>query len=255
MAQDFEERVVLVAGASGGVGRAAARMLLERGAKVALHYRSNAAPLTPMADQFGKDRVILVKGDLTQPEDVHRLVKSSAERFGKLDGFLNTVGTALRMHPFLDIPDATVELTIDVELRSIITSLRAVFPFLIANGGGHAVLIGSDSGKVGTSGEAISAACRGGIIALAKSLAREYARHKVLVNVVCPGPTDTSLWEDLVENDEFGKKIGSAMIRAIPLRRLGRPEEVAATAVFLLSKEASYITGQAISVSGGLTMS
>lgn len=254
MAQDFEGRVVLVAGASGGIGRAAARMLLEQGARVALHYRSNVAALDPMAEQFGEDRVLLAKGDLTQPDDVRRLVNSAAERFGKLDGFLNTVGTALRMQPFLNIPDATVELTIDVELRSIISSLRAVLPFLIASGGGNVVLIGSDSGKVGTSGEAISAACRGAIIALAKSLAREYARNKVLVNVLCPGPTDTSLWEDLVENDEFGNKIGSAMIRAIPLRRLAEPEEVAAAAVFLLSKEASFITGQAISVSGGLTM-
>jgi 2-hydroxycyclohexanecarboxyl-CoA dehydrogenase len=255
MAQDFAERVVLVAGASGGIGRAAARMLLERGARVALHYRSNVAALSPMADEFGDDRVFLVKGDLTKPDEVRQLVTSAAERFGKLDGFLNTIGTALRMKPFLDIPDATVDLTIDVELRSIVSSLRAVLPFLIANGGGHAVLIGSDSGKVGTSGEAISAACRGAVIALAKSLAREYARNKVLVNVVCPGPTDTSLWQDLVENDEFGNKIGSAMIRAIPLRRLGQAEEVAAAAVFLLSREASYITGQAISVSGGLTMS
>ena len=255
MAQDFEGRVVLVAGASGGIGRAAARMLLERGAKVALHYRSNVSALSPLSEEFGKERVFLVKGDLTQPDEVRTLVGSAAERFGKLDGFLNTIGTALRMHPFLDIPDATVELTIDVELRSIINSLRAVLPFLIENGGGHAVLIGSDSGKVGTSGEAISAACRGAIIALAKSLAREYARKKVLVNVICPGPTDTSLWEDLVENDEFGNKIGSAMLRAVPLRRLARPEEVAAAAVFLLSNEASFITGQAISVSGGLTMS
>ena len=254
MARDFEESVVLVAGASGGIGRAAARMLLERGARVALHYRSNVDALTPLAEEFG-ERVLLAKADLTKPEDVQKLVDSAAARFGKLNGFLNTVGTALRMQPFLKIPDATVELTIDVELRSIITSLRAVMPVLIANGGGQIVLIGSDSGQVGTSGEAISAACRGAIIALAKSLAREYARNKLLVNVVCPGPTDTSLWEDLVENDEFGNKIGSAMIRAVPLRRLGEPEEVAAAAVFLLSKGATFITGQAISVSGGLTMS
>jgi 2-hydroxycyclohexanecarboxyl-CoA dehydrogenase len=254
MAGDFDDRVVLVAGASGGIGRAAARMLLERGARVTLHYRSNVDVLSPLAEKFG-ERVLLAKADLTQPQDVSRLVDAAAERFGRLDAFLNTVGTALRMHPFLDIPESTVETTIDVELRSVITSLRAVLPLLIANGGGSVVLIGSDSGKVGTSGEAISAACRGAIIALAKSLAREYARSKVLVNVICPGPTDTSLWGDLVENDEFGNKIGSAMLRAIPLRRLGQPDEVAAAAVFLLSREASYITGQAISVSGGLTMS
>lgn len=116
-------------------------------------------------------------------------------------------------------------------------------------------IVGSDSGKVGTSGEAISAACRGRLISFAKSLAREFARHQVLVNVVCPGPTDTSLWEEPVDNDEFGGKLGNAMIRAIPLRRNARPEEVAAAAVFLLSDEASFITGQAVSVSGGLTMS
>ena len=255
MAQDFEGRVVLVAGASGGVGQASSKMLLERGAQVALHYRTNAAALNSIADQFGKDRVLLLKGDLTQPDDVHRLVSSAAERFGKLDGFLNTVGAALKMHPFLDIPDAIVDLTIDVELRSIITSIRAVLPHLINSGGGNVVLVGSDSGKVGTTGEAISAACRGAIIALAKSLAREYARRKVLVNVVCPGPIDTAMWQDLVGHDELGKKIGSAMLRAIPLRRLAQPEEVAAAAVFLLSREASFITGQAISVSGGLTMS
>jgi len=255
MAQDFEGRVVLVAGASGGVGQASSKMLLERGAKVALHYRSNAAALNLMADHFREDRVLLLKGDLTRPEDVHRLVRSAVERFGKLDGFLNTVGAALRMQPFLDVPDAIVDLTIDVELRSIIASLRTVLPYLIDNGGGNVVLVGSDSGKVGTTGEAISAACRGAIIALAKSLAREYARRKVLVNVVCPGPIDTPLWKNLVADDELGRKIGSAMIRAIPLRRLAQPEEVAAAAVFLLSKEASFITGQAISVSGGLTMS
>ena len=132
--------------------------------------------------------------------------------------------------------------------------MRAVLPELIRNGGGRIVIIGSDSGKVGTSGESVSAACRGGAIAFAKSIAREYARHNVLANVVCPGPTDTGLWDDLVKNDEFGGKIGNAMVRAIPLRRTARPQEVAAAAVFLVSDEASFITGQAISVSGGLTM-
>lgn len=245
---------VLVVGASGGVGREAARMLLERGATVALHYRSRPEPLQGLVQQFGAERAILLKGDMTQPDQCRDVVARAVDKLGKLDGFLNTIGSALRMQLFLDISDAQLEETIDIELRSVILAARAVLPHLIKNGGGRLVLVGSDSGKVGTSGETISAACRGGIISFAKSIAREYARAKVLVNVVCPGPTDTSLWDDLVRNDELGNKIGSAMVKAIPMRRLGKPEEVSAAAVFLLSKEASYITGQAISVSGGLTM-
>ena len=255
MQGQFNGEVVFVGGASGGVGRAAAELLLKRGARVGLHYRSNKAPVDSLVDKYGPDQALAIQADLTDRTAVPAAVRQVVEAFGKLSGCLNTVGSALRMQPFLQISDVQIAETIEVELRSVITLAQAVLPHLIANQGGRYILVGSDSGKVGTSGEAISAACRGGIIALAKSLAREYARQKVLVNVVCPGPTDTQLWEGLVENDEFGSKIGNAMIRAIPLRRIGKAEEVAAMAVFLLSTEASYVTGQAISVSGGLTMS
>jgi NAD(P)-dependent dehydrogenase (short-subunit alcohol dehydrogenase family) len=255
MTASFSGQVVLVGGASGGVGRAASTMLLDGGASVALHYRRNASEIQAMVDKYGTGRVLGIQADLCEPGAPAQVVATTLAKFGKIDAFLNTVGSALRMQPFLDIPEATVEETISIELRSVIAAAKAVLPALIANGGGRMVLVGSDSGKVGTSGEAISAACRGGVIALAKSLAREYARANVLVNVICPGPTDTSLWDDLVAKDEFGGKIGNAMIRAIPLRRIGKPEEVAAAAVFLVSEQASFITGQAISVSGGLTMS
>jgi NAD(P)-dependent dehydrogenase (short-subunit alcohol dehydrogenase family) len=225
MIGQFDGTTVLVLGASGGVGK------------------------------YGPGKAVAVQADLTEIESLQAGVDTVVSSFGQLDGCLDTVGTALRMKPFLDIPEHDIDSTIAVELRSVITVARATLPHLIASGRGRLVFVGSDSGKVGTSGEAISAACRGGIIALAKSLAREYARKNVLVNVICPGPTATGLWDDLVKNDEFGGKLGIAMVRAIPLRRIAAAEEVASAAVFLLSAEASFITGQAISVSGGLTMS
>ncbi|AKS32103.1 SDR family NAD(P)-dependent oxidoreductase [Mycolicibacterium goodii] len=253
--EQFDGTTTLVLGASGGVGHAAAEMLLDRGARVGLHYRRNAEPVQQLVDKYGADRALAVRADLTDGDSVRAAVADVVATFGSLETCLNTIGTALRMKPFLEISEQAIDETIDVELRSIITVAQAVLPHLIASGRGRLVFVGSDSGKVGTSGEVISAACRGGIIALAKSLAREYARANVLVNVICPGPTDTGLWDDLVNNDEFGAKIGNAMIKAIPLRRLGTAHEVAAAAVFLLSQQASFITGQAISVSGGLTMS
>jgi 2-hydroxycyclohexanecarboxyl-CoA dehydrogenase len=253
--KEFEGRAVFVAGASGGIGRVAARMLLERGANVLLHYRTNADALKELHSLYGPGRVRLTQGDLTTAAEIERMVAECEETFGKIDAFLSTVGTSLHIRPFLTTPIEDVERTIAVELRSVITCMRAVLPGLIRNGGGQVVFVGSDSGKVGTSGESVSAACRGGLISFCKSIAREYARQKILVNVVCPGPTETALWEDLVENDEFGRKIGNAMVRAIPLRRTAQPAEVASAAVFLVSPQASFITGQAISVSGGLTMS
>jgi len=255
MSEQFVGTVVLVGGASGGVGRAAAQKLAERGANLVLQYRTKPEPVQDLVEKFGSERVLAVQTDLTDPVATRELVNRAVSRFGKIDAFLNTIGGSLHMQPFLDVPADVADRTVAIELLSVIDSARAVLPHLIENGGGHVVFVGSDSGKVGTTGEAISAACRGGLISFAKSLAREYARHQILVNVVCPGPTDTSLWEELVDNDVVGSKLGNAMIRAIPLRRIAKPEEVAAAAVFLLSDEASFITGQAVSVSGGLTMS
>lgn len=126
----------------------------------------------------------------------------------------------------------------------------------LAARGGRIVTIGSDSGKVGSTAEAVSAACRGEVvIALSKSLARELARHDITVNVVCPSPTETNLLDQMRNAPCLTGKLMDAMVRAIPMRRPGRPEEVADVAVFFASPQASYVTGQALSVSGGLTMS
>jgi 2-hydroxycyclohexanecarboxyl-CoA dehydrogenase len=255
MTDVFDGDVILLGGSSGSVGRSAARLLLESGARVGLHYNSNAEHAHQMLDEFGPDRVLPLRGDLADRASARDVVGATLRAFGVINGFLTTVGTRLRLEPLVKITDDTVDRTIQVELVSVITTVQAAVAAMSAQGGGRIVIVGSDSGKVGTTGEAVSAACRGGIIALAKSVAREHARDGVLVNVICPGPTDSTLWDQFVSNDAFGASVGGAMARAIPLGRLGQPEEVAAAAVFLLSPAASFITGQAISVSGGLTMS
>jgi 2-hydroxycyclohexanecarboxyl-CoA dehydrogenase len=254
MIDDFSGRVILVGGSTGGVGRAVANQLAARGAKLALHYNSRRRNAEELVRQHGADRALAVRADLTDRQAARAMVAEVVDHFGTIDGFISTVGTQLKLERFVDMPDATVDATVGVELVSVITVVQAVLRQMVQGNGGRIVLVGSDSGKAGTTGECVSAACRAGIIALAKSVAREYARDNILANVVCPGPTDTALWDHFVSRDDFASGIGNAMARAIPLGRLGTADEVAATGVFLLSQQASFITGQAISVSGGLTM-
>jgi len=137
-----------------------------------------------------------------------------------------------------------------VNLYGVLHTCKAVLPIMAGQGRGAVVNLGSDAGRVGSSGEAVYSAAKGGVIAFTKSLAREMARHQVRVNCVCPGPTDTALFASFA-----GPELREALTRAIPFRRLGQPTDVANAVAFLASDEASFITGQTVSVSGGLTMS
>ncbi len=250
-------RTAIVVGGAGGIGAQIVRKLAERGDNVVLVYRS----AEDKAKQIAAEIVALggvcltLCADLTSPEETDAMVRLALEHFGHIDVLVNTQGSIHQLALFHEEPLADMRHTVEIELMSVIHACRAVIPAMIKQRGGRIVTIGSDSGKVGSTAEAVSAACRGGVIALSKSLARELARHDITVNVVCPGPTETNLLDQMRNAPGLTGKLMDAMVRAIPMRRPGRPEEVADAAVFLASPQASYITGQALSVSGGLTMS
>jgi 2-hydroxycyclohexanecarboxyl-CoA dehydrogenase len=156
-----------------------------------------------------------------------------------------------RIQLFVDSSEDTWDRLLAVNLKGVFHCCRAVLDSMLARGAGRIINIGSDAGRVGSTGEAVYSATKGGIIAFSKTLAREVARSGITVNCVCPGPTDTQL---LAQVAEFDERLYQGLSRAIPLRRLGQPADVAALVVFLAGDPAGYITGQTISVSGGLTM-
>ncbi len=131
---------------------------------------------------------------------------------------------------------------------------HAVLPGMAARKKGRIVNVASDAARVGSSGEAVYAACKGGLVAFSKTIAREYARHGITVNVVCPGPTDTALFAEYKQGAGNPEKLMEAFTRAIPLGRIGQPDDLPGAIVFFASDDAAYVTGQVLSVSGGLTM-
>jgi 2-hydroxycyclohexanecarboxyl-CoA dehydrogenase len=188
--------------------------------------------------------------DVSDRRSVRAAVEEAEARLGPIDVLVNNAGIDV-IGPFLDSREEHWDRLWAVNLKGTLLVTHAVLHGMVARERGRIVNIGSDAGRVGSSGEAVYSATKGGIIAFTKTLAREVARHGVTVNCVCPGPTDTALLEQVREYDE---KLHASLARAIPLRRLGRPEDVAAAVVFLASDAAAYVTGQTLSVSGGLTM-
>lgn len=252
----FEGKVALVAGGSGGVGSAAVRRIAAEGGAVAVHYSTNSGAAEELVAgiRAAKGSAIALQADLSEPEAPDWLVAETVREFGGLDSFISTIGTTDKLYRFLEMSDEVIDRTISVELRSTMRCTRAVLPHLVERGSGHIVFVGSDSGKVGALGEAASAACRGGIISFAKAIAREFARSGVTINVVCPGPVDTEAFRRVTAEADLTGKILGSILRSVPMNRAATAMEVANVAVFLASSEASFVTGQAISVSGGMTL-
>jgi 2-hydroxycyclohexanecarboxyl-CoA dehydrogenase len=249
----MDGRVALVTGAGSGIGRAIALRLASEGAAVAVadvNPAGAAATVEAIRGAGGVAEAATVVG--TDVAAVRAAGGQVRVRLGVVGVLINNAGWD-RVEPFVDNDPALWDRLIAINLKGPIHCTRAVLDDMIANAGGAIVNISSDAARVGSSGEAVYAACKGGVISFSKTLARELARHHITVNAVCPGPTQTALLDEITSGAQ-GEKIIAAMTRAVPMRRLAAPEEIAAAVAFFASPDAAYVTGQVLSVSGGLTM-
>jgi 2-hydroxycyclohexanecarboxyl-CoA dehydrogenase len=245
----LDKKVAIVTGAGRGIGRGIAEKLSAEGATVVVSD-VNEDSAREVAETLGGDSVGL-RVDVTSRESVRAMVDEVTTRLGRVDVLVNNAGWD-KVQPFLASDEADWDRVIAINLYGTLHCCKAVLPSMVEQGSGSVVNIASDAGRVGSSGEAVYSAAKGGIIAFTKTLAREMARHQINVNCVCPGPADTPL---LAEIGEDNPNLTKALERAIPFRRLARPGDLANAVAFLASDEAEYITGQTLSVSGGLTMS
>ncbi|MFI5400822.1 MAG: glucose 1-dehydrogenase [SAR324 cluster bacterium] len=247
-------KVAIVTGGASGIGRAICLRFAEEGCRVGIFDKNGAgAAETARLIQQAGGQADAVPVDITDHAAVGRAVADFEKQAGPTDILVNNAGWD-RMMNFLDTQPDFWEQIIAINLRGALNLHHHVVRGMAERRRGKVVNIASDAGRVGSSGEAVYSACKGGIIAFTKTMAREMARRGVTLNVVCPGPTDTPLLATVAVG-EAGEKIRKALEQAIPLKRLGRPDDLPGAVAFLASDDAGFITGQVLSVSGGLTMS
>mgnify|MGYP000025130184 FL=1 len=250
----FNGQVVVVTGGGGGIGGATCKRFAKEGAKVAV-FDMNLAAAQKVADEIkaAGGTAAAFACNITDRAQVDAAVAAAEAQLGPIAVLVNNAGWDI-FKPFTKTVPAEWDQLIAINLTGALHMHHAVLPGMVARGGGRIVNIASDAARGGSSGEAVYAACKGGLVALSKTLAREHARHNITVNVVCPGPTDTALLAGFAEGAANPEKLMDAFKKAIPLGRLGQPNDLAGAIVFFGSDDASFITGQVISVSGGLTM-
>jgi 2-hydroxycyclohexanecarboxyl-CoA dehydrogenase len=245
----LEGKIAIVTGAGQGIGKAIAEKLAAEGATVVV-TDVNEATAKETADGIGGGAVG-IHTDVTSRESVNAMVEQVRSRFGRIDVLVNNAGWD-KASPFVDSDPADWDRVIQINLYGVLNMSKAVLPIMAEQGFGSVVNLASDAGRVGSSGEAVYSAAKGGVIAFTKATAREMARHQVNANVVSPGPTDTALFASMGGDNP---KLREALTKAIPFRRLAQPADLANMVAFFASDEANFITGQTVSVSGGLTMS
>jgi 2-hydroxycyclohexanecarboxyl-CoA dehydrogenase len=248
----LKDRAVIVTGGANGIGAAIARRLAEEGCAVGIFDLDAAAGEKVTGEITAGGRVSLHVVDITDYDAVARAVASFESSFGPVSFLVNNAGWD-RAANFLDTTPDFWRKVVAINLFGPLNMNHVVLRGMAARGFGRVVNIASDAGRVGSSGEAVYSACKGGIIAFTKTLARELVGKGVILNTICPGPTDTAILRSFLEGPD-GARIAEGLKRAIPMRRLGAPEDYPGLVAFFLSDDAAYITGQTISVSGGLTM-
>jgi 2-hydroxycyclohexanecarboxyl-CoA dehydrogenase len=248
-------RVALVTGGAQGIGRGSAAALAAQGFRVAI-ADLNAEAATQTAKELAEagGTVIAVQVNITDTASVEAGVHTVEHDLGPVEVVVNNAGWDDFM-PFIATSEDFWDKILDVNFKGALRVTKAVLPGMIEREFGRIVNIGSDAGRVGSSLEAVYSGAKGGIIAFTKTLAREVATKGITVNAVCPGPTDTPALRKFVDGaGQDAEKVISGMVRAVPMKRLGTPEDIGPAVAFFASDAAGFITGQTLSVSGGLTM-
>jgi 2-hydroxycyclohexanecarboxyl-CoA dehydrogenase len=252
--QRFDDRTVVVTGGGGGIGGATCRRFGREGARVAVFdLNLEAADKVVAAIRAEGGQAQSFSCDITDRASVDAAVQAVEAAFGPVDVLVNNAGWDV-FKPFTKTEPPQWDRLIAINLTGALHMHHAVLPGMAARKAGRIVNIASDAARVGSSGEAVYAACKGGLVAFSKTIAREHARHGITVNVVCPGPTDTALFADYKAGAGNPEKLMEAFTRSIPLGRIGQPDDLPGAILFFASDDAAYVTGQVLSVSGGLTM-
>ncbi len=250
----FDNQTVVVTGGGGGIGGATCMRFGAEGARVAVFdLNLEAAEAVAAAIRAAGGQAQAFRCDITERDSVNAAVLACEAQLGAINVLVNNAGWDV-FKPFTKTEPAQWDKLIAINLIGALHMHHAVLPGMAARRAGRIVNISSDAARVGSSGEAVYAACKGGLVAFSKTIAREHARHGITVNVVCPGPTNTALFDDYKQGAGNPEKLMEAFTRAIPLGRIGQPDDLPGAVLFFASDDAGYVTGQVLSVSGGLTM-
>jgi 2-hydroxycyclohexanecarboxyl-CoA dehydrogenase len=252
--RDRNGQVALVTGGARGIGEAISTTLAADGFSVVVaDLRREEAEATAAAIRETGGKATAVELDVTSTESVKAGLATAREAFGPVDVLVNNAGWD-DLRPFLQTDESFWDRVIEVNFKGALRLTQGVLPGMIERGWGRIINIGSDAGRVGSSLESVYSGAKGGVIAFTKTIARETARKGVTANAVCPGPTDTPFLREVIAKQGDADKVIGAMVSGVPMKRLAQPQEIAAAVRFFAADDAGYVTGQTLSVSGGLTM-